>query len=57
MGFFLMEKRFLLRNAAIALGNFRDKRATGSLEQYRSSVDEDTRCYVEWALDKINSTR
>jgi epoxyqueuosine reductase len=53
MGFFLMEKRFLQRNAAISLGNFRDQRAIGALERYLAAADDDTRWYAEWALDKI----
>ena len=53
MGFFLMEKRFLQRNAAISLGNFRDQRAIGALERYLAAASDDTRGYAEWALDKI----
>jgi len=53
MGFFLMEKRFLQRNAAISLGNFRDQRAIGALERYLAAAGDDTRGYAEWALDKI----
>ena len=53
MGFFLMEKRYLQRNAAIALGNFKDQRAIEALERYRAAAADDTRCYAEWALNKI----
>jgi epoxyqueuosine reductase len=53
MGFFLMEKRYLQRNAAIALGNFGDKRALKTIERYLAAADDEMRGYAEWALDKI----
>jgi epoxyqueuosine reductase QueG len=53
MGFFLMEKRFLQRNAAISLGNFRDQRAIEALERFGATEDDDVRQYAEWALGKI----
>lgn len=54
MGFFLMEKRYLQRNAAIALGNFKDVRAVKALEHFVTTNDEPIAWYGRWALEKIS---
>lgn len=53
MGFFLMDKKYLQRNAAIALGNFKDERAVPVLAQALSRGDDAVRGYAAWALGKI----
>jgi epoxyqueuosine reductase len=53
MGFFLMDKKYLQRNAAIGLGNFRDERAVPVLAQVLSRGDEAVRGYAAWALGNI----
>ncbi len=54
-GFFLVEKRYLRRNAAIALGNFSDERATASLLEALGDDEDVVREYSAWALGKINT--
>ena len=53
MGFFLMDKKYLQRNAAIGLGNFKDERAIPVLAQVLSQGDEAVRGYAAWALGNI----
>ena len=53
MGFFLMDKKFLQRNAAIALGNFRDKRALPVLKRVLDEGDDVVRGYAAWAIGRI----
>ncbi len=53
MGFFLMDKKYLKRNAAIALGNFRDERAVPVLAHELNQGDEAVRGYAAWALGSI----
>ena len=53
MGFFLMDKKYLQRNAAIGLGNFRDERAVPVLAQALERGDEAVRAYAAWALGNI----
>lgn len=53
MGFFLMEKKYLQRNALIGLGNFRDERALSVLARIVSGGDDELRSYASWALDMI----
>jgi len=53
MGFFLMDKKYLQRNAAIALGNFKDERAVPVLAQVLLEGDDAVRGYAAWALGNI----
>jgi epoxyqueuosine reductase len=53
MGFFLMDKKYLQRNASIGLGNFKDERAIPVLAQVLSQGDEAVRGYAAWALGNI----
>jgi epoxyqueuosine reductase len=53
MGFFLMHKKYLQRNAAIGLGNFKDERALEILAQVLESGDDEVRGYAAWALGNI----
>ena len=53
MGFFLMEKKYLQRNALIALGNFKDERAVIALARILSQGDDELRGYAAWALGMI----
>jgi epoxyqueuosine reductase QueG len=53
MGFFLMDKRYLKRNAIIALGNFRDDRACAALGNILNSGEDELRGYAAWALGNI----
>jgi epoxyqueuosine reductase QueG len=56
MGFFLMDKKYLQRNAAIGLGNFKDERAIPVLAQVLSKGDVAVRGYAAWALGNIGGT-
>jgi len=56
-GFFLIEKKYLQRNAAIALGNFRDERATEPLINALENEDEIVKEYSAWALGKIKTPK
>ena len=53
MGFFLMDKKYLQRNAAISLGNFGDERALKVLAKVLAGGDDEVRGYAAWALGKI----
>ena len=53
MGFFLMDKRYLKRNACIALGNFRDTRAIEALATVLKNGEDEVRGYAAWALGSI----
>ena len=53
MGFFLMHKKYLQRNAVIGLGNFKDERALEILAQVLESGDDEVRGYAAWALGNI----
>jgi epoxyqueuosine reductase len=53
MGFFLMDKKYLQRNAAIALGNFKDERAVPVLAEVLNRGDAAVRGYAAWALGNI----
>lgn len=53
MGFFLMEKRYLIRNACIALGNCRDTRAIEPLGHALNYEDDEVKGYAAWALGNI----
>ena len=55
-GFFLVEKKYLQRNAAIALGNFMNERATTSLLEALESHENVVREYSAWALGKIKTS-
>ena len=57
MGFFLMDKKYLQRNAAIGLGNFRDERAVDVLKEVLERGDEEVRGYAAWALGKIGGDK
>jgi epoxyqueuosine reductase QueG len=56
MGFFLMDKRYLIRNAVIALGNFKDARACDALGNILNSGEDELRGYAAWALGSIGGT-
>ncbi len=53
MGFFLMDKKYLHRNAIIGLGNFKDKRAVEVLTRQLASGADELRGYAAWALGRI----
>ena len=56
-GFFLIEKKYLQRNAAIALGNFMDERAVTPLAGALNGGEEVVREYSAWALGRIKTPR
>ena len=53
MGFFLIDKKYLQRNAAIALGNFKDERALDILAEVLERGDDEVRGYAAWAMGSI----
>ena len=57
MGFFLMDKRYLKRNAVLGLGNFKDQRALDVLESVLASGEDEVRGYAAWAIGRIGGTR
>ncbi len=57
MGFFLMDKKYLLRNAAVGLGNFQDERAVGVLGEMLHAGPDEVRGYAAWALGKIGGKK
>lgn len=57
MGFFLMDKKYLQRNAAIGLGNFKDERALNVLAQQLENGDDEIRGYVAWAMGRIGGSK
>jgi epoxyqueuosine reductase len=57
MGFFLMDKKYLQRNAAIGLGNFKDERALPVLTRALSEGDDAVRGYAAWALGNMGGCR
>lgn len=57
MGFFLMDKKYLQRNAAIGLGNFRDERALPVLSRALAEGDDAVRGYAAWATGMIGGSR
>jgi len=48
-----MDKKYLQRNAAIGLGNFKDERAMTGLERMLARGDDEVRGYAAWALGNI----
>jgi len=56
MGFFLLDKKYLQRNAAIGLGNFKDRRAVNVLLRVVDQGDDEVRGYAAWALGKIGGS-
>ena len=57
MGFFLMDKKYLQRNAAIGLGNFKDDRALELLSGVLRDGDDEVRGYAAWSLGSIGGGR
>jgi len=55
MGLTMQKKRYLQRNAAIGLGNFRDERATAALAEQLMNGKEEVRGCAAWALGRIAS--
>ena len=55
LGLTMRDKKYLKRNAAIALGNFKDERAVPALEHLLRSGDDEVEEYAAWALEKICS--
>jgi epoxyqueuosine reductase len=53
MGFFLLDKRYLKRNAAIGLGNFKDERALEALGHLLETGEDEVRGYAAWAIGNI----
>jgi len=53
MGFFLMDKKYLQRNAVLGLGNFRDERALSVLQGLLYNSDEELAGYAAWAAGMI----
>ena len=54
---YVWEKKFLQRNAAIALGNSGDEAAVPHLEQAAGDPEEMVRAYVAWALGRLGGAR
>ncbi len=52
-GMTMRSKIYLQRNAAIALGNFKDKRAVGKLSKVLIGGADEVRGYAAWALGRI----
>ena len=57
MGFFLMDRRYLKRNACIALGNFKDPRAIEALATVLKNGEDEVRGYAAWALGSIGGEK
>ncbi|RMF96852.1 MAG: hypothetical protein D6734_03175 [Candidatus Schekmanbacteria bacterium] len=57
MGFFLMDKKYLIRNAAIGLGNFQDERAVEPLGEILNAGPNKARGYAAWALGRIRGRK
>ena len=57
MGFFLMDKKYLQRNAAIGLGNFKDERALKVLARLLEKGDDELRGYAAWAIGRIGGSK
>ena len=57
MGFFLMDKKYLQRNAAIGLGNFKDERALDDLVRVLESGEEEVKGYAAWAIGHIGGSK
>jgi len=57
MGFFLMDKKYLKRNAAIGLGNFKDERALEALAGILVDGEDEVRGYAAWAIGSIGGGR
>lgn len=55
MGLTMQKKRYLQRNAAIGLGNFRDERAVEALAEQLMNGTEEVRGCAAWALGRIAS--
>lgn len=53
LGLTMADKRYLKRNAAIALGNFADNRAVAALSQQLAEGEDEIRGYAAWALGRI----
>lgn len=54
---YIWEKKFLQRNAAIALGNSGDEAAVPHLEQAAADPEEMVRAYAAWALGRLGGPR
>jgi epoxyqueuosine reductase len=54
---YIWEKKFLQRNAAIALGNSGDETAVPYLEQAAADPEEMVRSYAAWALGRLGGPR
>jgi epoxyqueuosine reductase len=57
MGFFLMDKKYLQRNSAIGLGNFKDERALKVLARLLEKGDDELRVYAAWAIGRIGGSK
>jgi epoxyqueuosine reductase len=54
---YISDKRYFMRNAALAMGNLKDVRYVDELEKALSNPDVMIREYAVWALEKINGER
>ncbi len=54
---YIKDKRYFMRNAAIAIGNSKDEKYLNDLELALSNPDAMVRKYVVWALGKIGNER
>ncbi len=54
---YLWEKKFLQRNAAVALGNRGDEASVNLLEKALADPEETVRAYSAWALGRIGGKR
>jgi epoxyqueuosine reductase len=52
-GMSMRSKKYLQRNAAIALGNFKDERAVEKLSKVLIDGEDEVRGYAAWALGRI----
>ncbi len=57
MGFSLGDKKYLKRNACIALGNFKDERALEVLVHVLENGADEVKGYAAWALGRIGTRK
>jgi epoxyqueuosine reductase len=53
LGLTMGDKKYLKRNAIIALGNFIDERSVPALLQKQNHGDNEVKEYAAWALGRI----
>ena len=55
LGMTMRGRNYMQRNAAVALGNFRDSRAVPALARQLAGGADDVKEYAVWALGRIGS--